>query len=410
MTYQVEHQCPQCSAPIVLSEDDHLLNCPYCRVHLYLSFEGHPRYYLSPRCHEALPFFVPYWRSKGIEFAVRAGRIQKSAVDKTWNASGFSCFPSSLGARPQTQTLYLAEPGEERKLLPTSLPPDEPPSAPPLSLLIGRDLQEAEGPLLFRAFLRDTSSLIYLPAFEKEGMLYDGIDSKILGNTPEGLSGAGWPEDGVGAFRYHFVPAICPNCGNDLAGERQSLIVFCPSCAVGFSVSNSALQDTPFSIAKGVSKTASFLPFWRIRVETEGLPLPTTTGRILPGGRIEQLDRDNFFFWTPAFRINPQLFLRLAHRATIAQLGTEANASLPSISSIAPVTVTSTEAVKTVKILMVLLSPRDHELPSRLNDLSIDLTDCMVVLVPFEQKGYELMNGQIQAAVHVNALKHGQNL
>lgn len=408
-TYQVEHRCPQCSAPIVLNESDHLLVCPYCRVRLYLSFEDYPRYYLSPHEDQDSTFFVPYWRSKGFEFSLRARRIEESIIDRTWNASGFSCFPSSLGVRPQTQRLRLAEPGEDRKILPFSISPDEPVPERSLSSLIGRDFAEEE-PLLFRSFLKDAFSLIYLPAFEKGGVVYDGIDTKPLGSIPPTPSHfEPWCND-AGASRYHFVPALCPNCGNDLAGEKESCIVFCQSCMVGFSVLNSTLTDIPLLMAKGGSKTASFLPFWRICVETQGLPLPRTTGRILPRGQIEPFDRDNFFFWVPAFRVNPQLFLRLAHRATTARLEAEALAPLPGTSSIPPVTVPSSEAVKTLKLLLVLLSPKDRELLLRLNDLSIEVKEAIPALVPFEHTGYELTNRQIQAAVHVNALRYGRNL
>lgn len=392
-----------------MNEDDHLLSCTYCKVRLYLSFEGNPRYYLSPRCHEDPSFFVPYWRSKGIAFAVRAGGIGESFVDRTWNASRFACFPGSLGARPQTQRLRLAKPDGEHRVLPALVPPDEPPPVQPLPSLLGHDLLDPDNPLLFSALLQDTLSLIYLPAFQRKGVLYDGIDGKPLGNAPDTLLEPHGPVNDAGPFKHHFTPALCPNCGNDVAGEKESLIVFCQSCMVGFSVSGGVLTEVPLVVGKGGSRTASFLPFWRVRVRTEGLPLPETTGRILPGGRTERLDKDNFRFWVPAFRINPQLFLRLAHRATMAQPTIDLT-PLTSVSSITPITVASVEAVKTVKILLALLSPRDTELLLGLDDLSVEVEECLPVLVPFEQSGYELTNGQVQAAVHVNALKYGRNL
>ncbi len=407
--YQIEHQCPQCGAPIVLNEDDHLLSCPYCKVRLYLSFQSHPRYYLSPRYREDSPFFVPYWRSKGMEFAVRAGGIEESVLDRTWNASGFTCFPSSLGARPQTRRLGLAEPDGEHRLLPALVPPDEPPPVQPLRPLIGGDLLETENPFFFRTVLQDTASLIYLPVFQRGTLVYDAIDRKALGPSPNGLSAADRPDNVASWFGYHFTPALCPNCGHDVAGEKESLIVFCQNCVVGFSVSGGKLTEVPLAVGKGGSRTASFLPFWRVRVETEGLPLPRGTGKILPGGRREQMDRDHFHFWVPAFRINPRLFLRLAHRATMAQPAIEPT-SLTSLSSVAPITIASVEAVKTVKILLALLSPKDTELLRGLQDRSVKVREHLVVLVPFEQSGYELTNRQIQAAVHVNALKYGRNL
>lgn len=409
-SFEVQHQCPQCSAPIVLDENDHLLTCPYCRVRLYLSFAGFPRYCLPPRSDQGSVFFVPYWRSKGFEFSVRARGVEESIIDRTWNASRFSCFPSSLGVRPQTQRLRLPERREEYEFLPVSISPDEPlPERSPPSL-IGRDFPEEEEPILFRSFLKDAFSLIYLPVVEKGGAIYDGIDSKPLGSTPAGFSEDRRLDGGASDFKCRFVPALCPNCGNDLAGEKESLIIFCQTCMVGFSVLNGTFADIPFLMAEGGSKTAAFLPFWKIEVQTEGLLLPRTTGKILPGGRMERFDLDNFFFWVPAFRINPQLFLRLAHRATTAQLATGPLPPLPGASSIPPITIASAEAVKSLKLLLVLLSPRDRDLLLRLADFLIDVKDAVPVLVPFEQAGHELTNRRIQAAVHINALRYGRNL
>jgi uncharacterized protein YbaR (Trm112 family) len=394
----------------MMGENDHLLTCPYCRVHLYLSFESYPRYYLPPRDDQGFLFFVPYWRSKGFEFSANAHGIEESVIDRTWNASRFSCFPSSLGVRPQTQTLRFVDQRKKNHFLPVSILPDEPLPGQSLSSLVGRGFPEEEEPILFRSFLKDAFSLIYLPVVEKEGVVYDGIDSKPFGNVPPELLESGHFDSSASDFGCRFVPALCPNCGNDLAGEKESLVVFCQTCMVGFSILNGTLTDIPFLMAEGGSKTATLLPFWRIRVETEGLPLPRMTGRILPGGLMEQFDMDNFFFWVPAFRINPQLFLRLARRATTAQLDAEPLPRLSGASSIPPITVASAEAIKSLKLLLILLSPRDRELLLSLNNLPIAVKDVVPTLVPFEQTGYELTNRQIQAAVHVNALRYGRNL
>lgn len=408
--YRIEHHCPQCSAPITLGENDHLLTCPYCKVRLYFSFDGFPRYYLPSEANRDEVLLVPYWRSKGIKFSIRAGGIQESVIDRTWNASGYPCFPSSLGIRPQTLGLRLIEPDDPRRLLPATLSPEEDPPEYPLPSLVGRDWPEEEDPLLFRTFLRDALSLLYLPTLPREDTIYDAIDRKAFGPVPPGLVSGEPATDGRNPCHYHFVPALCPNCGNDLNGEKESSIVFCPNCLIGFSVSNGRLQEVPFVVVNGNSTTDMFLPFWRIRVEPQGLPLPKTTGRILAGGRMQQFDRENFFFWVPAFKINPQLFLRLGHRTTIAQLQVEPLSAMPLLSSIQPVTIPLAEAVKSVKLLLALLSPKDLDLLSRLNDLSVEVKEARPALVPFEQAGCELANRQILVAVHTNALKYGRNL
>lgn len=408
--YQIEHECPQCSAPVVLDEGDHLLTCPYCKVKLYLAFDSYPRYYLPSSANAGRSLFVPYWRSKGIEFSIRAAGIQDSVVDRTWNASKYACFPSSLGVRPQTLKLHLMEPGRQAHVLPALTPPDAPPPVPPLSSLIGRNFPEENDLLFFRTFLRDAFALIYLPTHVTGGTLCDGVDSKPLDVPPSDLPEDNWPVDDLQDFRYCFMPAICPNCGNDLAGEKQSCVVFCPTCMLGYSISNGLLQGTPFLVTKGGSRNSLLLPFWRFHLEPEGLPLPRTTGRILPGARMEEFDTQNVFFWIPAFRLNPKLFLRLAHLATMAHLDVEQEDAGSRVPSIQAVTIPAAEAVKSIKLVLALLSPRNQELLFRLNHLEVTVKEIALVLVPFESTGYELTNRQIQTGIHRNALKYGRNL
>ena len=44
--WQIEHNCPQCGAPVILDETDRLLTCPYCRTRLYLATTGYFQYHL----------------------------------------------------------------------------------------------------------------------------------------------------------------------------------------------------------------------------------------------------------------------------------------------------------------------------------------------------------------------------
>ncbi|HAR49918.1 MAG TPA: hypothetical protein DCR81_07460, partial [Smithella sp.] len=46
--FQIEQQCPQCGAPIILDEADRILSCKFCRTRVYLAAEDIFRFYIPP--------------------------------------------------------------------------------------------------------------------------------------------------------------------------------------------------------------------------------------------------------------------------------------------------------------------------------------------------------------------------
>ncbi len=121
--WQIELQCPQCGAPLVLEETDRILSCSFCRVRLYLAQEGHPRYYMAPG--EKLldkTLFAPYWRFKGMVFSVDEQGVAQRLVDSNLLALRSQDFPYSLGVRPQVLRLRFIAPGTGGKFLSPAFP------------------------------------------------------------------------------------------------------------------------------------------------------------------------------------------------------------------------------------------------------------------------------------------------
>ncbi|HLA26741.1 MAG TPA: hypothetical protein VJZ49_02480, partial [Syntrophales bacterium] len=68
-SWQIDHQCPQCGAPVTLDEADRLLLCPFCRTKLYLFVSDHFRYFIpAPEARSRDIIYLPYWRLKGLSF------------------------------------------------------------------------------------------------------------------------------------------------------------------------------------------------------------------------------------------------------------------------------------------------------------------------------------------------------
>jgi len=70
--FQIEQQCPQCGAPIILDEADRILSCKFCRTRVYLAAQDYFRFYIPPAegISETI-YFIPYWRIKGLSYTIQ---------------------------------------------------------------------------------------------------------------------------------------------------------------------------------------------------------------------------------------------------------------------------------------------------------------------------------------------------
>jgi DNA-directed RNA polymerase subunit RPC12/RpoP len=407
--WQIEHQCPQCSAPVILEETERLFACPYCRVRLYITSESVLRFHLPPVRVDEQIAYVPYWRAKGVQFTCRGSGVTTGVIDRTFRAIQSSRLPYSLGVRPQVLKLRFVGRTARKALIQPSIDfrdtsdeiPD--PSRLPEGL-------PAEDPVLFRAAAREVESLIFSPIAFRGDRLFDAIDGKSLGRlTDEVLPGPSPSDEAL--EEVSFIPTLCPNCGDDLIGEKESVLLFCSTCHTAWSVSGRALRNAGFAFLPG-ARDALYLPFWCMGVRFDGLGHrlfvdPAKTRR--QDGLRLCLDDPGFFFWLPAFKINPSIFLRLAEKATLAQTGLD-DAEPEVQKRLYPVTLPAHEAAKLVKVLVHLLVDRGEGVGPVFTSLHATPDQPRLCFVPFSWSGYELTQEKMRISVLQNALKYGKNL
>jgi predicted RNA-binding Zn-ribbon protein involved in translation (DUF1610 family) len=407
--WQIEHQCPQCSAPVTLEETERLFVCPYCRVRLYIASDSVLRYYLP-----AMPFqeqiaYVPYWRTKGIQFTCRSSGVTTGVIDRTSRAHNSSCFPYSLGVRPQVFKLRFVGQTVEKALLPPSVvfkDTSEEMSAP-VALPDGFAIPD---PILFRVATREVESLIFSPVRIQGDIICDAIDGKRLGKkTDDILSGTPSLDEAQG--EVSFIPTLCPNCGADLIGEKESVMLFCSNCHLAWKVSGHALHSASVAFLPG-EQDALYLPFWCMRVNFEDMEErlfidPVKTGRL--DGLHLYLDDPGFFFWVPAFKVNPSIFLKLAERATVAQSRLD-DVEVEVRKRLYPVTLPAGEAAKLVKVLVHLLVGKGEGVGPIFTRLTARANEPQLYFIPFTSSGYELTQQKMRMSVLQNALKYGKNL
>ena len=191
---KIEHECPQCGAPIILEETDRLLSCNFCRVRLYIQARDYLRYFFPPADNVKDDLlFIPYWRFRGMHFLCRTDRIEQGLLDKTFSAVNHQSIQPSLGLRPQTLKLRFVQPSDKRIFM-----------RPQFSF--GESYAATEQKVSEVLFYED--NLMYLP-FWRMKINVRGIDLKSYAdlvryaNLPKSIQQE-WEEAGL----YFWAPAF----------------------------------------------------------------------------------------------------------------------------------------------------------------------------------------------------------
>ena len=274
-SWAIQLQCPQCAAPVTLEEADRILSCAYCRVRLLLSYPGYPRYYLDPYqdpqpAHEFI--YLPYWRFKGIAFASLQSGLEARAVDATFLAAKIPFLPITLGLQARAFKLRFFSLQKKGKFIKPQIQ----------SEYFFNSLREGQDPFLesegapssyHQSLIGESVSLVYAPIFLKEGLVYDGLGNRLLEKAGrsdvEKLPAHNLEEP----WQVEFIPVLCPYCGADLQGERDTQVLLCRNCDRVWEFFQGGLKKADFGIMEVEEKQSPyFIPFWRIKGRIDGWP------------------------------------------------------------------------------------------------------------------------------------------
>jgi hypothetical protein len=413
ITWEIEHPCPQCGAPITLGETDRLFSCSYCRTRLYLIPKDYFRYYLPPSKHFSEDFiFIPYWRLKGMVFFCEADELGHRIIDVSSLALRHTFLPPSLGVRPQALKLRFISPEMKATFFNPYV------SLETVIQNIGMQLHPLNssisiGPAAYKAFIGETASLIYSPIFIHQDMAHDAIIGKPLVSVPKDFADGLLSFDQQKDWQVNFVPTLCPNCGWDLLGERDSVALFCKNCNSAWEASQTGLRQMDFGMIPSKGDNVFYLPFWRMNVHMEGLKIQSYADLLrvakVPKAMKEEEEGFDLYFWSPAFKVPPELFLRLTQGMTISQQREEFERSLP-WASLYPVTLPASEAAETIKITTANLAINKKMIFPKLNQIKIHLNESLLVYLPFTPSGIDFIEPRTQICIHKNYLKLGRDL
>ncbi|MFH1982166.1 MAG: hypothetical protein ABIL58_09985 [Pseudomonadota bacterium] len=399
----IKHQCPQCGAPVTLAETDRLVSCGFCRVRSYLLPQLFFRYMLPHTAPEDKRLvYVPYWRYKGMLFFATDRGMQERFIDASRLAVDLSCVPASLGVRSQAMTLHFVTPETPGRFI----TPEKPFTAVS-GLFDSIAVPTGGGTIFHQTDIGEAVSLIYAPFYGEKG-LHDAVLNRRLGGEDKAEQLARLP-GGAPTWKIRFLPTLCPGCGWDMEGQRDSLALICRNCDSVWRAGSTGLKRTRYASVPDDAPDVLYLPFWRFKAAVSGIPLESYADlvRIANLPRVVQPDweRQPFRFWSLAFKVRPKTFLQLSLQMNLGQpsvpTGDDPALQAPKLpkGNIHPVNLPVSEAVESLKIsLASFIRPAKAMLP-RLPDITITAERALLIYLPFREGPHEYTNDAVGVTI-----------
>jgi hypothetical protein len=398
--WQIQHQCPQCGAPVILEETDRILSCAFCRTRLLIVSPAPFHYYIpAPAAAEAV--YIPYWRLRGLAYQLKPLEMTDTYIDTNRRALPLPGLPASLGVRPQAMKLKFLSRETPGVFLQPGLKAEDalPRAAAPA------------GSTARNVFLGEAVSLIYSPMTVKGNALCDAFRPGHVISWTDAERGRYPALTPAARTRTEFLPTLCPACGWDLQGSRDTLALTCGNCQSAWTCSGAALERTTFiTIGSSGNDDPHYLPFWRLKVRFEGLVLDSLAdlARLanLPRAITPEMEKRPVYFWSPAFKVNPALFMRWARQVTVFQPEPDYTENLPR-QNIYPVTLTAPEALESVPLTLANIVTDKRVFFTALPRLKLHAAETLLVYQPFAASPRDLIHETMKVVIDRKALGFG---
>jgi hypothetical protein len=267
-------------------------------------------------------------------------------------------------------------------------------------------------PAHHRAWIGEQVSLVYYPLSRWDGQVVDTLRGRPVMPVERWENTALAVKQPDTPVRYYA--AACPDCGWDLEGDRDTLVLSCRNCERAWMRGQEGLQDMDFRVIMDDSKEPQVgLPFWRIRAAIDGIPLDSFADYVrfcnLPRAVTPAMEEAPFFFWVPAFKAGAELYLRLIRRMTLFQWQGECGRQLGSLKC-HPVTLPAYEGAESLKTALADLAADKRNVLPKLGEIGIAMKEAILVYMPFRERGGELIQPQIPLGIQRKALQYGLNI
>ncbi len=443
MEIRIEERCPQCGAPIVLKETDHLLTCPFCEVKSLIMARGPFRYYLPPgrEQKDRLLLHVPYLRFKGTIFLINEAGIGHKVVDTTRIGTDLPDLPPTLGVRPQAMPVRRLIPETPGRFLPLTIKArailEKVIRLSPLRIeerkVIRRRLRgvggdeelfsydsrmetteySSHGHFLHRAFIGETISFLYLPLEVRDNRIGDAVTGKsiIPLDRAEGLARKGVRFRPT--WKASFMATLCPRCGWSLDGEGDTQVMTCSNCDSAWSLGREKLEEVQWRMIEGDGSTPIYLAFWQITGTIPEVGIASFADFVRRTNqpmlvRPEWQERPMRFL-VPAFKLQPKIFLRIGRQATISQWRLQTRPGRVR-DHFYPVTLSSSEARQSIKVILAACAASRKRIFPFLPQMHLRPSAVELLYLPFVDKGHDWYQPDSGISVSKNTLRFGRRL
>lgn len=352
-------------------------------------------------------FLFPYWRFKGMLFSCVSNGIEHRFVDASHQAVNSSYLPVSVGLRSQALKLQFVSPETKGRFIKPSQSFEK-----VMDIFDKRFKKSLSGSVFHQSHIGETLSLIYSP-FYIDGKIYDAVLNKPVSQVlPDDFDIECFP-GGTPGWRIKFIPTLCPHCGWDMDGERDSLVLNCRNCNSVWKPSGNGLKRIKFAHIRGEGDNIIYFPFWRIKTEISGIKLDSYADLVrvanIPKKIQKKWEDIEFRFWALAFKVRPRTFLQLSRNITFSQPREKLIQELPD-ATLHPVTLPVKEAVESLKInLANFIKPRKKIYPL-LGDIKIRPKSYLLVYIPFEIRHHEFIQPAFHLSINKNQISLARNL
>lgn len=410
----VSHSCPSCGGAVEMDEADRITVCPYCEVKNYMVGGTMLRFVLPdkipPHIDRHSLIYFPYLRFKGNIYTCMGTKVGCKVLDTTHQGLDEGSLPPSLGLRPQAMKVSMVHATLQGRFVKRTATPAA--ILERAEKLASSVMEESDDQLYHRAFIGESVSCLYLPLYLENDQIHDAVLNRVLG--PAGA----WLEAGDNLMNFrkqwqpNFLAMICPHCGDMMQGATNSVVVSCFNCDSCWTEDKGRFQRIDFQLVQAHTK-ARYLPFWRIRAQTDGIPMHSLADLLKITNQpimVKQVHRHRpLEFWVPALKIRPRVFLTMAKSATLSQLKYPEGDMLLH-KQIDSATLPLKEALQAIKSVIAEISVNRKDVIPRLPGLKVKPKAASLVYLPFEDRKHDLVQSHSLLSVAKSVIRTAKRL
>jgi hypothetical protein len=249
--------------------------------------------------------------------------------------------------------------------------------------------------------------------FVQKDKVFEAVTNRSIALLPQGKDIFRPAIEGHPRWQITFMATLCPQCGWNLEGERDSVALTCSNCHTVWEASEGRFIQVGFKTVPRKGKKSFYLPFWKIAARAKGLEINSFADfmRITNQPRVVQKgweDRE-MCFWIPAFKIRPRIFLSLCRQMTITQKDFEMEESIPK-GNLYPITLPQGEAAQSMKLTLASSALVKQDIFPLLPRVSLTVMGSTLVYLPFDETSHELVQGDTRISINKQALRFGRYL